>query len=128
MLCVTVITGSGAAFAQKLTDGDVRLAKDRIEASYKAERAACDNLSANAKDICEEESEAKEKIAKAELEYRRTGTNADRVKLAMVTVEVNYEVAKERCDDLTGGDKDACEQRAKAARTQAEATAKSASK
>jgi hypothetical protein len=56
------------AQAANMSKEDYKAGKDRISASYKSDKAACDALSGNAKDVCMEEAKGKEKIAKAELE------------------------------------------------------------
>lgn len=100
------------------------LTKERISADYKAAKAACDNLAGNAKDICVEEAKGKEKVAKAELEYSRTGKVEDMNKVMLAKAEAAYEVAKERCDDKAGNEKDVCMKEAKAAEVRAKADAK----
>lgn len=101
---------------------DYNAQKDRIEAQYKADKAACDKLSGNAKDICVEEAKGKQKVARAELDYTRSGKDAHKV--AEARAEARYEVAKERCDDMSGNTKDVCLKDAKAAETQARTSAK----
>lgn len=120
--------GSGAFAADRMSSADVKAAKERISAEHKADKAACDRLAGNAKDVCQDEADGKEKIAKAELEYQRTGKAKDAEKLADVKAEAAYEVAKERCDDRSGNDKDVCVKEAKAAETRAKADAKAARK
>ena len=99
-------------------------AKDRISAEYKTEKAACGSMSDNAKDICIEEAKAKEKVARADLEYGYTSKPADQNKLLKVKAETSYAVAKEKCDDKTGNDKDVCRKDAKALEVRALADAK----
>ena len=107
-----------------MSKADYKAGKDRISATYKSDKAACDSLSGNAKDVCVEEAKAKEKVAKAELEYSYTGKASDQNKLAKAKAEGAYAVAKEKCDDKAGNDKDVCVKEAKAAETQALADAK----
>lgn len=102
--------------------------QDRIKADYKAARAACDKMSGNAKDICVEQAKGDEKVAEAQLQYQRSGKPADASKVALAQAEAAYEVAKERCDDLKGADKDACVKDAKAAEARAKASAKAMDK
>lgn len=102
--------------------------QDRIKADYKAARAACDKMSGNAKDICVEQAKGDEKVAEAQLQYQRSGKPADATKVALAQAEAAYEVAKERCDDLKGADKDACIKDAKAAEARAKADAKAMDK
>jgi hypothetical protein len=104
-------------------------AEDRIEEAAKAEKKACKSMSGNAKDVCEAEAKAKEKVAKAELDYQYSATERNRVKLADMKAEAEYEVAKERCEDQTGDARSACKKQAKeheqAARAEIRKSAKS---
>ena len=63
------------------TKAEYATAKTTISADYKAAKAACASLKANAKDICEEEAEAAEKNARAELEFSASGKPADAMKV-----------------------------------------------
>ncbi|MES2958390.1 MAG: hypothetical protein V4792_09390 [Pseudomonadota bacterium] len=103
---------------------DYSAGKTRISADYKANKAACDSLKANAKDICVEEAKAKEKVARAELEFNYTGKPADQTKLLETKAKTAYAVAKEKCDDKAGNDKDVCVKEAKAAEVKGLADAK----
>ena len=121
---IAALFALSAAQAQTMTSAEMGAAKDRIAADYKSARATCDAMAGNAKDICVEEAKGKEKVAKAELDYKRSGKAEDMSKVAMAKAEAEYEVAKERCDDKTGNDKDACRSQAKAAEAKAKADAK----
>jgi hypothetical protein len=112
------------AQASTISKDEYHATKDRITADYKVDKAACDSLKDNAKDICVEEATAKEKVAKAELEFNYTGKASDRAHIAVVKAETAYGVAKEKCDDKTGNDKDVCVKEAKATETKAKADAK----
>jgi hypothetical protein len=109
------------AQAATLSKVDYKAGKTRISTDYKADKAACAALTANAKDICHEQAKAKEKVALAEIEYSYTGKKADQRKVLTVKADTAYAVAKERCDDQTGNAKDVCVKEAKA--TQAKALA-----
>jgi hypothetical protein len=61
------------AHAASMSKADYTAAKTRISAEYKSDKAACASLAGNAKDICIQEAKAKEKVARAELEYGYTG-------------------------------------------------------
>ncbi len=112
------------AYATDLSKADYQASKTRIKADYKADKAACDTQTGNAKDICVEQGKAKEKVALAELEFSYTGKADDRTKVAVAKAESTYDVAKERCDDLNGNAKDVCVKEAKAVETKALADAK----
>jgi hypothetical protein len=97
------------AQAATMNKVDYRATKARIGADYKADKAACALLKANAKDICVEEAKAK------------TG-DGNKVKVAKA--DAAYAVAKEKCDDPTGNAKDVCVKEAKAVEVKALADAK----
>ena len=124
-LWIAVLMAFGTAHAaDQMSKADYKAEKDRIAATYKTDKDACDKMSGNAKDVCVEEAKAKDKIAKAELDYKNSGNDKDRIKLEVAKAEANYAVAKEKCDDKTGNDKDVCVKEAKAAETKAKADAK----
>jgi hypothetical protein len=112
------------AQAATMSKADYRADKARISATYKADKAACATFSDNAKDICIEEAKAKEKVARAELEYGYTGKAKDQNKVLVAKAESSYAVAKERCDDKAGNDKDVCVKEAKAVEIKALADAR----
>jgi hypothetical protein len=113
-----------AAQAATITKADYQASKTRISADYKADKAACASLAANAKDVCVEEAKAKEKVARSELEYSFSGKSKDRNKVLVAKAESTYAVAKEKCDDKAGNDKDVCVKEAKAVEVKALADAK----
>lgn len=115
---------AGAHAADKMTRDEFKTAKAKIEADYKTAKSACDGMKDNAKDVCQKEATAKEKVALAELDYSNTGKDSDRIKVEQVKAEQDYEVALERCDDRSGADKNACRAEAKAAEKRAQATIK----
>jgi len=112
---------AGSAFAQTTapSSGADRKMKnaeeDKIEAQYKADKAKCDAMSGNAKDVCQKEAKGKEKVAKAELDQKNSPSARNQRKVEEAKADAKYDVAKERCDDLKGKEKDACQKDAKAA-------------
>ncbi|HTO67679.1 MAG TPA: hypothetical protein VMM15_41195 [Bradyrhizobium sp.] len=120
---------SATAFADdKMDHAAVKAEKERIEAEYKADKARCDELSGNGKDVCIAQAKAKERIAKADLEATAKGTAKSRYEAQVTRAEAEYDVAKEKCDDLAGNQKDVCEKEAKAIEQRAKAEAKAAYK
>lgn len=117
-----------AAQAAPLSKEDAAAEKARIEADYKNQRSACDALAGNAKDICVEEAKGKEKVARAELDYRRDASARNQDKVAEARADAAYAVAKEKCDDFSGDQKDVCVKEAKATKAKAEADAKATHK
>lgn len=120
-LLLSTLSGAQAATINK---PDYDAGKKAISATYKADKAACGTQTANAKDICVEEARAKEKNARAALEYSYTGKPADEIKVRVAQAESAYDVAKERCDDQTGNAKDVCVKQAQAAKVKAVSEAK----
>ena len=123
-LIVAAMLALPMAQAASMDKAQYKTAKDRISAEYKTEKAACGSMSGNAKDICIEEARGKEKVARADLAYGYTGNPGDQTKLLKVKAETSYAVAKEKCDDKTGNDKDVCRKEAKALEVRALADAK----
>ena len=115
---------SGGAFAAAMTHAEYAAKKDQVSADYKSDKAACDKLSGNAKDVCVKKAKGKESVAKAELEYSYSGKESDGAKIAKKKADANYAVAKEQCDDRKGNDKDVCVKEAKAAHEKALADVK----
>ena len=115
----------GAAFAQDpMTREAYKAEKDRIQADYKAAKEACNKLSGNAEDVCKAQAKADERIAIAELDAKNKGTAKARADARVVRAEAQYDVAKEKCDDLAGNAKDVCVKDAKAAEQRAKADAR----
>ena len=125
-LLVTAILALPAAQAATVSKDDYAAGKTRISAAYKADKSACSSMKSNAKDVCVEEAKAKEKVERAELEYSYTGKPGDQTKLREVKAKTAYAVAKEKCDDRSGNDKDVCRKEAKAVETKALVDAKMA--
>ncbi|VWX63854.1 conserved exported hypothetical protein [Burkholderiales bacterium 8X] len=119
---------AGQAGAQAMDKNAYKAEKDKIEASYKADKAACDAMKDNAKDVCQKEAKGKENVAKAELEQQYKPSDSHMRKVAEEKAKMNYEVAKEKCDDLKGDQKDACTKQAKADETKAKADIKAMKK
>lgn len=122
-LLATAFVAAGAA---TLSSATYDRARTELKTIYKAERDACGQQTANAKDICVETVKGKEKVAMAHLQYQRSGAVKDMSKLNEARYEARYEVAKEVCDDQAGNAKSVCVAQAKAARDKAKANVKMA--
>jgi len=120
--------GSTAFAEEQMDHAVVKAEKERIEAEYKADKARCDDLAGNANDVCKAEAKAKERIAKAQLEANAKGTPKARYEAEVVRAEAEYQVAREKCDELAGNQKDVCEKDAKAAEKKTKADARAAYK
>jgi hypothetical protein len=107
-----------------MTRADFARAKASAKAAYDSDKKACDSLAANAKDICVAEAKAKRTRVEENAEVGYHNTPKAREHAAHEIAEADYEVAKERCDDKAGNDKDVCIKEAKAVMTRAQADAK----
>ena len=123
-LIVASMLALPVAMAATMTKDAYSATKTHISADFKADKTACASRAGNAKDICLEEAKAKQKIALAELEYGYSAKPADLTKVQVAKAEATYAVAKEKCDDKAGNDKDVCIKQAKAIETKALADAK----
>ena len=70
------------------------------------------------------EANGKEKVAKAELEARYKPSERTSHAPRVAKAQADYAVAREKCDDKVGNEKDVCVKEAKAAETRAKADAK----
>lgn len=120
-LLVSLLTAAGIAFAgaanaaDKMMSRDAyRAGKDKIETQYKTDKDHCSPMSGNAKDVCQKEAKGKENIAKAELQAGyKPGAKSD-AEVVKAKADAHYAVAKEKCDDMSGNQKDVCVKEAKA--------------
>ena len=108
-----------AVQAATLGRDDYKAGKTRISADYRSDKMACGALAGNAKDVCIEQAKAKEKIARAELEFSYTARASDQNKVLVVKAKTAYAVAKEQCDDQAGNARDLCVKEAKAVEVKA---------
>lgn len=121
---ITLAFSAGAMAAQGISKDEYKAGEKRISAEYKSARAACDSLSANAKDVCIAEAKGNQKVAKAELEASRRPNDKTRRAVRVAKAEAGYAVAREKCNDKAGADKTACVDEAKAAESRDKADAR----
>ena len=117
------IVFSAGVIAQSMSNDAYKVAADRITTDYTTEKASCDVLSGNTKDVCLATAKSKEQIAKADLEVRYEPTSKNRYQALVTKAEADYAVANEKCDDKVGNDKDICVKEAKAIETRIKADA-----
>ena len=120
-----LLCGSATAAGDRSTYDQ---AKASAKATYEVDKKACDPQKGNAKDICVAEAKAKRTKTEVDAEAMWKGTPKARENAIHETAEANYKVAKERCDDKKGNDKDVCVKEAKAVMTKAMADAKATMK
>ena len=132
-LLLAGLLACAGGYAQAAGEANARLTRDqasaehdRVEATYKADKEACKKMDGNAKDVCEAEAKGKEQVANAEIDYKRSGTERDRMKIAETRAKADYAIAKERCEDRPRAEQSLCKKEAKAAEKAAIANAKKA--
>jgi hypothetical protein len=103
-------------------------AKASAKSAYEAASKQCDGMKGNAHDICVAEAKAARIRTEEEAEAAYKGTPKARAHAAAEIAEANYRIARERCDDRAGNDKDVCIKVAKAELTRAKADAKAGRK
>lgn len=116
---------STSASASRSAQRDEQKAgKEKIAADYKAAKTKCDAMQGNQKDVCMKEAKGQEKVAKAELAAKRNPSARNERKVAEAKADAEYDVAKEKCEDMKGNEKSACEKDARAKYNQAKADIK----
>ena len=102
----TANTSSAGSTSQALSD-------DQIDARYDAAMDRCDGMTGNDEDVCKQKAKAERDDAKAEAKRDKEVAKANR-KAKEDKQDANYELAKEKCDAMSGDQKDACIEKAKA--------------
>jgi len=100
------------------------LALKNADAQYKMDKDACSSRTGNTKDICLADANGKEKVAKADAEAAYKNTPKVREDARVTRAEATYNVAKEKCGNLSGNSKDVCVKEADAVLVKAKADAK----
>jgi len=122
---LTALTLGFASHAMAAGDkAAYKAAEDSAKTTYDSAKKACDSLSGNAKDVCVLEAKGARDKAIAEAEATEKGTPKARRDAREAAIKADYNVAKEKCDDLAGNAKDVCVKEAKAARDKSEADLK----
>jgi hypothetical protein len=134
MIALFVTAGLGiaaASEAQVTTPATTPLSREayatatkNADTQYKSDKAACASLTGNAKDICAAEAKGKAAMAKADAEAGFKNTPKARESARVAHAQAVYDVAVEKCDDLSGNPKDVCVQAAKAELVKGKSNAK----
>lgn len=129
MFSAAALTLCSASFAADSAAKDsYKAAEARADSDYKVASAKCDTLSGNAKDVCVKEAKLERTRTKAEAKASYENTPKAHSKAMIDIADAEYAVAKEKCDDKAGNDKDVCLKEAKAAKETAVANAKAGKK
>lgn len=128
LLAAGALAATSVNAADRTAKSTYSAEKDRIDAEYKQDAAACSSLAGNAKDICRAEAKGKQKVAKADAYASYRGTPESQKDAQIARADAAYDIAKEKCDDQAGNPKDVCVKEAKAAHTKAKTDAKANAK
>ena len=116
-------TGAAQAQSQKMDRKVHNADEQRIESDFKAAKEKCDSMQGNQKDICVAEAKAHERVAKAENDAKNAKDQARaNARVERVKADAAYDVAKQKCQENKGNEKDVCLKQAKADRDRAKAT------
>lgn len=129
ILCMSLaaLFSTSFAVAQAADNDAYKAAKDKAESDYKVAKDNCKSLKGNAEDICKDEAKVAEARAILEATKQHQNTPKDVEKAQRKLADAEYDLAKERCDDMSGSAKSACKSDAKAAHKTALASAGTAS-
>lgn len=83
---------------------------------YKADRAKCDKLKGNEKDVCVAQARAERTRTTAKADAASKDTSSARRQAQVDIAKAEYEVEKAKCDAMKGDAKDDCIKAAKTAR------------
>ncbi|MES2263316.1 MAG: hypothetical protein V4724_32745 [Pseudomonadota bacterium] len=123
LLCAAAVSGAAHA-ASPEAKAAYAAAKDAAKAQYKLDRARCDSVTGNPKDVCVAEAQAARVHAEADASAQYHNTLRAYTEARTDIAKANYTLDKTRCAALTGNDADVCVKRAKATETAALADAK----
>jgi len=108
----TVIGMQGGALAADANKAQYKADVSKADADYKMAKKKCGPLSGNEKEVCQKEAKAAHESAVADARAKRK--NMDAAKDAQKDKDdANYEVARAKCDSLSGDAKDKCMELAK---------------
>lgn len=120
MVCLTVplvlAPVSSPVHGQPLSRAVYDGAKADIEAAFQTDRRSCERLEGNTRKVCVVESNGRERIALAQLEFNHRGDAESELRLRRLQYEVRFEVAKQRCAALPPLPRQNCMEQAQAER------------
>ena len=129
LIAALLATAAGVSFAAPTfalnhDPASYRNATQKASADYNAAIQKCDGMKDNDKDICMAEAKLARNKAEATALAKYSTSPAARQKARTSLADAEYALAKERCDDKSGADKDECMNNAKSVHTAALADAK----
>ncbi len=126
-LLATAVSSSFAAAPTANLNHDpatYRNVTQKAAADYKMAAAKCTGMSGSAKSICMEEAKVVRAHAEADAIAQYNNTTAGRAKARIALADADFSLAKAKCADMTGADKDSCMATATSVHTAAVADAR----
>lgn len=114
---------SASACAAMGSKAEYEQVKAEAKQTYKAAKEQCDSLKGNAEDVCEKTAKLERTKHEAVAEAKFKGTFKAAHEARVDIAKAQHELAKEKCDDLSGNAKDVCQKEAKAVYVSAKADA-----
>jgi hyperosmotically inducible periplasmic protein len=130
VLATVLATAMNAGFAAVPTaalnhdPATYRNVTQKTAADFKAATAKCASMSGNAKGVCIEEAKAARAHAEADAVAQYNNTPKGRAKARTAVADADFSLAKAKCADMSGAEKDACINNATAVHTAAVADAR----
>jgi hyperosmotically inducible periplasmic protein len=130
LIATLLATAAGSTFAFAPTaalnhdPASYRNVTQKAAADYKAATAKCSGMNGNDKDICTAEAKAARARTEADAIAQYNNTEKGRASSRAKVANADYAVAKEKCDEHSGAEKDSCVSNAKSVHTAALADAK----
>ena len=126
-LLATAVSASFAAAPTAALNHDpatYRNVTQKVAADYKTATAKCTSMTGNAKMVCTEEAKAARAHAEVDAIAQYNNTPKGRIKARTAVADADFSLAKAKCGDMSGADKDACVASATSVHTAALAEAK----
>jgi hyperosmotically inducible protein len=126
-LLATAVSASFAAAPTATLNHDpatYRNITQKAAADYKVAAAQCASMSGNAKDVCIEEAKAARAHTEADAIAQYNNTLKGRTKARTVVADADFALAKAKCADMSGAERDSCLNNARSVRTAAVADAR----
>jgi hypothetical protein len=92
---------------------------DRIEGDYRTARERCESAAGHSRNVCVAEARAERRIAQSALAARLSGTPKSQYDARVARAEAEFDVAKERCGDRAGHQRELCIHEARSAEARA---------
>ncbi|RJG14559.1 BON domain-containing protein [Massilia cavernae] len=125
MLAAAIGTSFAAQAAESPSDpAAYRNMTQKAAADYKAATSTCASMSGNARKVCVEEAKVARARAEADAVAQYKDTKKDRTKARTSLADADYSLAKTKCADMSGAEKDSCKSTARSVHTAALADAK----